>query len=540
MNVFLNILKYGLVVVLVALAMFIIACGCLVLFPSVNIFGLSYVTYDSTPTLKQYDIGQEPFTNNDTILIDSGVFNVDVSIVNTKSITNGATQLSLILERHLNGFAIGDDNDKIVMLLGKEITDGDKKILNLKITQPTRAWLFNNGSTLKVLINKDLFSEKDFVIKTTSGAVTIGGKPVYDKDRNNTTEFMSFKSLSVETDNGEVILGCANYASPITIKQNSGNISALVDLNASATLSQKTGFGNITLQNVGSADESKNLVIDGMFNSTLKVKTIYGDFLGKDINGGNVKIEAITKNSVIANDYADFQIDHIYGDLVYTANEGALNLGRVETKVNIDQKKGIVKIGTLGDNTNNVTHIIKTDRANVEINELCNSINVETVKGNVNITGLPSNNETDPLDPSDVVNSVTINVTSSDGAIKLKKVFGNVIYKCEKGNSSINVEYDTMVGGSTFLNQSGAINILMPYNKNIPMWLRWETNKSAKINLISYESTLKTSMADSNVVMDGTKEKGIRINEATDATAEYLQIATRQGVISVNRQTSAS
>ena len=47
MNAFLNILKYGLVVIMVLLALFIIACGCLVLFPGFSLFGISYITYDN-------------------------------------------------------------------------------------------------------------------------------------------------------------------------------------------------------------------------------------------------------------------------------------------------------------------------------------------------------------------------------------------------------------------------------------------------------------------------------------------------------------
>lgn len=540
MNAFLNVLKYGLVVVLVILAVFIIACGCLVLFPSVNLFGLSYVTYDSKPVLKQFNIVEEPYTTSDTIRVDAGVFDVKIEIVNTESITNGATHLNVIMERHLNGFAIGDTSDKIVRLKEEQVQEGGKSILDLTITQPKKALLFNTNSFIKLLINKDLLKEKDLIIKTTTGGIEVAGKPVYDESNNNTTTFMEFKSLAVETDKGAITLGCATYNSPINIVQNSGNIKALVDLNVSATISQKTGFGNITLQNVGAAGNPQNLVVDNIYNSTVKVNTVYGDFLGKDVQGGNFKIDTIKKDAVVNNDYADFQINNISGDLVYNAKEGALSIVKATAKANINHKDGIITIGQLGDNTKDITHSINTEKASVKINKLYNSIAVSTTKGAVDITGEPFD-ENDPEDPEDDIRPVTINVVSQDGEIKLKEVFGNVIYKCESGSSSIAIEYDDMVDGSTLLNQSGAINVLMPYNKIIPMWLRWETNKSAKINLISYESTYKTSVADTaHVVMDGTTEKGISINGATNSTAQFLQIATRMGAISVNRKSAAS
>ena len=529
MNAFLNILKYLLVVVLVAIAALIIACGCLVLFPNASIFGLSYVSYyDSSPKLTQYQIDEEPYKNCTAIAVDAGIFNVDISIVDTKKITNGSTHLNVLLERHLSGFAIGSEDEKVVKLIGQQISDGTKNILSLKINQPQRSMLFSTDASLQLLVTADLLAEKEIVIKTTSGAVSIGKAPVYDKDNNNTTPFVAVKSLKVETDKGAVTLGCANYIDPITITQNKGDIKALVDLNVSATLSQKEGVGNINLKKVGSETNPQNLVIDGMFNSTLNVPCVYGDFLGKDIKGGNIKIGTIKKDAVINNDYADVNIEHMMGDLVYTSKEGALNIKQADAKLNIQNKNGAIYIENAGNNASDITHTITTEKASVKIDNLHNNIDVTTTKGAVDIVGVPT--DTTP---------VTVNIVSNDGAIKLDKVNGNVTYKCENGNSSITVDYAKLVGGSTYLNQSGAITIATPYETNTPMWLRWETKKTAKINLISYSSELKESAADhDNVVFDGGKEKGISINGATTATAEYIQIATRMGVIKVNRKSA--
>ena len=42
------------------------------------------------------------------------------------------------------------------------------------------------------------------------------------------------------------------------------------------------------------------------------------------------------------------------------------------------------------------------------------------------------------------------------------------------GNSSIYVEYANFAGQNTFLNRSGKIEVIMPYDKNPPMWVRWD------------------------------------------------------------------
>ncbi|MBQ7602930.1 MAG: hypothetical protein IJU58_02165 [Clostridia bacterium] len=529
MNAFVNILKYGLVVVLVALAMFIVACGCLVLFPNVSIFGLSYVNYDAKTILKQYHVSEEPYSTSDTIRVDAGVVNVDVDIVNTTKITNGASHLNVTLERNIKGFAIGSEEDKKMEMISTQLTEGGEKILEIKITQPQKALLFNNGSLLKLMVNEDLLKEKNLVIKTTSGEVVVGQKPVYE-DGELTSNSVQLQSLEVETNNGSVTLGCLNVTSPIKVTQNSGEITALTDLNVSATLSQKTGFGNINLKNIGAEDNPQNLVVNGMFNSTLKVGTIYGDFLGDEINGGNVKIDTIAKDCVINNDYADFSFEHLKGSLVYNANDGALKIAKADKSVNINHKKGSVQIEELGSNAQDIVHTITCENAAVNIANLHNSVNITTTKGSINVVG--NKDDTTP---------VTITVVTNDGAVNLSKINGNVVYKCESGNSSIRAEYANIVGGSSYLNQSGAIKILTPFNKNTAMWLRWETKKSAKINLIGYESTLKTSAADTeHCQWNGDKELGISLNGATASTGEYVQIATRMGTISVDRQSTQS
>lgn len=529
MNAFVNILKYGLVVVLVALAMFIVACGCLVLFPNVSIFGLSYVNYDAKTILKQYHISEEPYSTSDTIRIDAGVVSVDVDIVNTKNITNGASHLNVTLERNIKGFAIGSEEDKKMEMTSTQLTEGGVKILEIKITQPQKALLFNNGSQLKLLVNEDLLKEKNLVIKTTSGEVVVGQKPVY-VDEELTSKFVQLKSLDIETDNGSVTLGCLTMTSTLKVTQNKGEIKALTDLNVSATLSQKTGFGNINLKNIGSEGKPQNLVIDGMFNSTLNVGTIYGDFLADEINGGNIKINKIVKDCVVNNEYADFNFEHLIGSLVYNANDGAIKIAKAENAVTINHKKGSVEIQELGNNAQNIAHTIKTENASVNIANLHNSANITTTKGSINVVG----NKDDAA-------PVTITIVTNDGAVNLSKVNGNVVYKCESGNSSIKAEYANIVGGSSYLNQSGTIKILTPFDKNTPMWLRWETQKTANINLIGYESTLKRSAADEDKCQwNGNKELGISINGATTTTSEYLYIATRMGAISVDRQSVAS
>ncbi len=522
MNVFLNILKYGLVVVLAIVGLFIIACGCLVLFPGANIFGLSYVSFDNEPVLTQYYLYEDPYASSNKIQVDAGMFNVNVKIVNEDKITNGSTHLSVQLNRNLTGFVIGDDADKKIELVGNQVTDGEDKVLSLKITQPQKGWLFPTSCEVSLLVPKNALNEKELVINTTSGSIVIGNDPVYNESKENTTTFIDIKSLNATTQKGDVTLGCVNFSQPLNITQESGTITSKIDLGVDAILSQTKGFGNIKLKNVGTETNPKNLVIKSIWNSAVNIGTIYGDVVAGDIKGGSIKIDTISGDGQITNDYADVTIKSIHKNLIYTANEGALNITEVLGKINVTQKSGSVKIINLGNNGSAYLQEITTINAGVEVSKLHNDVLVKAEKGEVKISGCPD--DTTPAQ---------ITVNAKDSKINLYKVNGSVDYTCDEGNSAIYVEYDKLVGLNNFKNQIGAVDILMPLESTIPMWLNWQTNNQANIKLYSFESAKKLSSE-----VDGATENGVAVNGATASTAEKLNIITKLGKISLIRKSA--
>ena len=522
MNVFLNILKYGLVVLLAIGGLFIIGCGCLVLFPGASIFGLSYVSFDNKPVTTQYQLNQEPFTTSDVIKVDAGMFSVDVKIVNEDKITNGGSHLTVQLNRYLTGFVIGDEADKKIELKGEQVTEGENKVLSLKITQPQKGWLFPTKCELSILVPKDALKDKDLVINTKSGNVVVGHDPLYNEENQNTTTFMKIKSLNAKTEKGDVTLGCVNFTQPLAIEQESGTITSKVDLDVDATLSQTNGFGNIKLKNVGTSDQHKNLIIKSVWNSAVNIDTIYGDIVATNIQGGNFKIDTIAGDSQITNDYADFTIKNIQKNLVYTANEGALNITNVLGKVNITQKQGNVKIINLGNNGSAYMQEITTDNAGVEVVKLHNDVTIKANKGEVNLTGCP--------DDSSPVNII---VNAKDSKINLFKVNGSVNYTCDEGSSAVYVEYNKLYNANSFKNTIGALDIVMALDSSDPMWLKWQTNNQANIKLYSVESTKKLSSE-----VSGATEKGVAVNGATDATLNSIDIKTNMGKINVTRKSA--
>ena len=529
MNAFLNILKYGLVVIMVLLALFIIACGCLVLFPGFSLFGISYITYDNKQVETQISATEadSPLVQADIIKINSGIFDVNLDVVDTQKILNGNDFMTCRLSRNLSGFVVGDEEDKKIALSYNLIEDGETKILNLVITQPSRSWLFPTEVALNIFVPNTLLQTKTVEITSTSGTINIGSKPQYNQDNEVTNTFLNMNTLNISNQSGAVNLGCVNLMGDLQITKDSGDVESYLDLQVKTTISIKSSFGNIKLTNVGTESSPKDLVLDGIWNSSVKIGTIYGNFVAKNIGGGLFKIAKLIGESSIENGFADFYVGEVNAEMTYTADDGLFELSTITAKLNLTQQAGTVKIKELGTTSQLLTHTISTSSAGVTIDKLRDSVDVKTQKGDITVNSVPTDTP------------VSINVSTNDGKVKLLNINGTVTYSCESGSSSAYVEYSNFVGKNTFLNQSGNIEVVMPYDKNPAMWLRWETGNTADIKLFSFESTLKYSSADPRAVIQDGKEYGIAINKATTSTPEILQIATRGGHISVYRQSVA-
>ena len=524
MNGFLNALKYVLVLIVVVLGVGLIACGCLILVPGLNIFGLGYVSYDNK-ILEQQIESSEILNNYDKISINSGKFDVNVLVVDTDQILNGANFLTCRLTRRLSGFVVGGDDAKKVELSTSAQTDGSTRILNINVVQPQKAWLFPTTTKLDLFVPETLFADKNVEIISESGTVLVGSKPVYDQSNNITNKFVRINKLDVLNNSGTINLGCLNLSNDLSLTKEKGDINSYLDLAVKTTISIKSGFGNITLKNIGSNTNPKDLVLKDVWNAGINVGSVFGSLVTEKVVGGNIKIEKLLGESDITNDYADFHIAEVLANFKYKANDGLIEISKSSGKLDINQSAGSIKIADLGTNLNALTHKIVSNNAALEISKLHDSVEIESKNGAITVRGAPEDNQ-----------SVSLNIKAANSVVNLLDIDGSVSYRCDEGNSSIHTEYANFVGQNSYLNQSGQIEVVMPYDKNPPMWVKWETGKTASIKLFSYESTLKVSVEDPKVFVEGGKEYGISINDATKTTAEVLQIATKTGNISVYRK----
>ena len=91
MNAFLSFFKYILIIILVAAGILLLALGALVLFPSFKIFGLHYITGDSTQdliTIPMTGEGSENFVDADVLRFETTTFDVTVKTLTESQLYN--------------------------------------------------------------------------------------------------------------------------------------------------------------------------------------------------------------------------------------------------------------------------------------------------------------------------------------------------------------------------------------------------------------------------------------------------------------------
>ena len=518
MNSVWNVLKYVLVILVVLLGAGLVALGCLILIPGVNLFGVGYVSYDQKILEKQ--IENSAVESVDKIVINSGMFDVNLDVVNTSEIINGADYLTCRLKRVLSGFVVGGEDEKKIEIQSNVTTDGATKVLNIDVTQPKKAWLFPTTTELNLFATKSLLDSKIIEINTTSGKQNIGAKPIYDSSNNVTNSFIKVGTLNLNSAEGDVNLGCVDVAQPIVIKKQKGDITSYLDLAVQTTISVSSGFGNVNLKNIGSSTNPQDLIIKDVWNASINVNTVFGSVVSQNITGGNIKIKELLGESDITNDYADFHIETLKAILKYTANDGLFEVNSVTKPLTINQKSGNIKINDLGTTSDKLTHILNSGNAKLVVSKLHDSVEIVSDSGEVNLTGCPEDDE-----------RISVKVTAKNSPVRIYKMDGNVSYDGLAGSSPIYVEYAHFSGNNDLRNKSGNIEVAMPYDQNPPMWLVWETGKSASIVLPSFESTSKLSYE-----VSGSTSRGISVNEANTSTQETLSMKTESGMVKVYRK----
>lgn len=510
MNAFVNILKILIIIVVIALGLGLILMGALVLFPNFSLFGLHYIkgsgdpngTYIELNTSKEGNLAEEWKAASGVIIKTT---NWDINVHPVTEATKNFYALNTITARwshKYNGFVVGE-NWEPKFEGGKFApvgTDG-KVYLIYEVTEPDGGWVSKVDTALEIIYEPAMFSNKDLIIETKSGAVTIGNN-AEQEDRKG----FEIKNLDITSVSGDVKVRDVVVKGDVNISKSSGDFTTQVDFTNNVNVNIDNGFGTVKLKNVGSTTKSTSLVLNKIKNSNIMFENNYGDLVFEG-TGGLVRGKSVEGILSVNGGNCDFDITTVKGNVTFASTDGTLKLAEAQKPV-LAQISGSGQV----DITKAVSTVdIKTKRGSVKIDEVLSDAKVETDSGKITLKGTSA--------------TTKYTVSSVNGEVLLDNIYGTVNFNAlSKGKATITVNYKKLVGENIIKTQTGAININAPIAtaaniNDLKFLLSWETVNKVDIKL------------QGGVTSTEQKGTNVSVNSATDTSTNKLNLISVSGKI---------
>lgn len=476
MNAFLSFFKYILIIILVAAGILLLALGALVLFPSFKIFGLHYITGDSTQdliTIPMTGEGSENFVDADVLRFETTTFDVTVKTLTESQLYN-SENITVEFYHKLTGFVYGDVEFPTVQ--GTEFfTENGKNVLLVKVLEP-EGWIFKSNAVLVINCTEDALRNKDVEIITSSGLVNVGD--TYRTSIDEETEEVKIDSsitqlnnLTITSGSGEVNIRSCEINGELSVTKSSGNLNVSRDLMNDTYVSITDGLGKIYLQNIGSETKSASLIMRDVANSDIQLGSVYGDMI-LVANGGLLRMDYVQDELSVDSNSCEVRVTTVGEMLMVEGADGRVAVTNVQGDVMIKQGAGNVEIGSIDGTAN-----IETTRGDVTLNSVFSDSSVTTTFGAINIyCGAQC----------DLV------VRSQSGRVNIDNMSGTLDFRVlENGSSNVTVNFTEVNGVNSIITESGSINVNLSSAVANYYFVEWSTARNANIQLYSYQSTDK-------------------------------------------------
>lgn len=507
MNVFANILKILIIIVVIAVAGMLLLLGALVLFPGFSIFGLHYIKGAGDPVGNYIELGATAensklaeWESASGILIKTVNWDISVAPV-TKATENYhlADTLTARWHHEYNGFVFGDVQEPSFSGGTFANVDG-KSYLVYEVSEPSGGWLSKVNAKLEILYDAEILEGKDIIIETETGKVQLGNSTSLE----NRVGF-EIEDLTINSAHGEVQIRDVAVNGDVVVSKKTGDLYSYIDLPNNVKIEITDSFGTVDLENVGTAGTSSSLVFEKMGNSNIKVDDVYGDLIFAG-NGGLVRANSVSGILSVNGGKCDFDIANVKGDITFESTDGQLKVAEAKGAVNATiTGSGGVNIAKSLDVVN-----VNTKNGAVMLGEACDDVIVKTDGGSINVTGSTDVN--------------TYDISSINGEAVLNNIYGTVKFNAlSKGNAKVKVNYCKIVGENIINTQTGVIEVYMPVatSQNIndlKFKLTWETVNDVDIALQGGVSTAEK------------KGTNVSVNSATD-NANTLTLKSVSGKI---------
>lgn len=505
MNVLANILKILIVLVSLAVIAFIIMLGAMVLFPSVKIFGIHYVSGDNKVVHNTYDISADEnraqWNSVDTFLISTDSWDVHIYSVESTKEERTKNGIDARLSRNYNGFSNNEIDEATLSEFVFETKNG-VNYLSLTTTEP-KGWFSKFDCVLSIYVGADTFQDKKVVIKSNSGNVTLG------ESITNRSTTLNFKNVDIITSGGTSYVNDVDIVDTLDIRKGSGNININKDLTCDVQVAITSGLGNVYAKNIGSESVKKSLVIDELYNCGVSFSTVYGDLL-VNANTGIISGTRVTGTVAFEGINCNLKVSEIGGALFFNNTDGLLSVENAQVVIADIDGSGSIYVKNL-----NGKSVLETTSGSVKVENVYADVTVGTVDG-----GITLNNAEGA--------KVNFVVETTNGNTSIKNVNGSVHFNTNNnGRASFTGSYKRLLDENVIKTYSGAINIDM-LNAGYGFLLKdWSTTSSVYFKLSNFE---EFSLKDNST--DDTYKNG-RIIGSYTGTTDTLSISSKIGALKV-------
>lgn len=538
-----NLIKYVVILIVVALFAVAIFAGILFIFPNMSLFGFKYRS--------NHDDNFAIFTDmkNSVTKINVETNNYDITIMPNANETIKDTvnnNLRIVIHNDYMGFInndvltteiqdIQDENNTVAVnkfdsLNVATIRNGSE--FTIKLIEPKGILTYGNSSVI-IYVPEELLSA-EYNLKTDKGNISFAKNSLVKDVRVSTSDI----SVAVSSAKGTINLD--------NIKMESGSSLKIVTYLGKVTIDNEylgnveiiSNTGNFTFKSIGY--EQGGLVIGGNLtvtgnNPAIKADKIYGNvnfgLLDSQITTGYIEVKEIKGTGIFNTKNGTIKIDKLNGAIDCRNESGTTTINQIGTTTatsnfaNFIVKSGTLNLGKTSSDENAGIYNnlqISSESGRVVINELKSlKTEVSATSGTVEIN----------YNKSEIAKELIAKTTS--GQIKLTNLCGNVAAESETGG--VNASYYAFNGTSTLKTDSGNITISVPAattdaTKQYKVHFK---NKNNKLNIALGGTIVSAFSGDKNE--DGYYEYTKTFPE-TSSTTSIIDVTTISGKISLSEK----
>ena len=374
--------------------------------------------------------------------------------------------------------------------------EGTRKTITLTIKEP-EGILINRQAILTINIPSNKTNVGTIYIKNNNSAVSIQPAELHPN--------FTLGNLVVDNGKSTIAVNKTTVTNRVVINKLGGSFK--ISENIAASLLLNCEQGEYVFKNVNTSGSNFANAVDitalnaniqiGDVNGFLSLRTDLGLFRAGSIAGD---FSAVGYSSETTRNSCDINVGAILGDASISNKGGNIHIGQLSKLVKAPQTYASINTkaeiySTSGNLTidNCFTKYIKvvSERGSILINNMASEANISTTYGNVELNYITATFTLEGYIAAQIESAVAqlatlpikvaTGVNRGDGNITVKNSMGKLDLQA-KGSGAITATISKITSASVIKSDRGKVDIVVP---NQEFWLKWFTNKNAKVEVFS-------------------------------------------------------